>query len=357
MFTGMKSGWAVLVVAVIMVLIPASPLDRGVYGGNDGDEREIADGHPVAFDFSTNDGFTPENISLDDDAFHADMPLHTETWYFECMSGNFSIVFITTVLSQDGNRGAAMAGLYIYRDGHMEVMERMPSFSFSASDKMPLVQISGSTVIRGFMEGGHMIYNVSFEANGRGISLQFVNDTEGWQGAAGMGWWLAVPGFHVSGIMKIDGKQIIVDGTGYHDHNVFSLSTPAAERGYMDGKILRGRFSIVWGYLMHNILDADSFVILSEDGSYTAVSPDSTEMKFSSYTYDMGWIPTEVFISINDSKNGIFANLHITTLDFHHIRLPFLRYWRYHVRVEGEVITPSHREKIDETDIMERMIY
>lgn len=354
MFTIMKSGWAIITVVLITMLVPAELPGGGGYG--EGNE-DVKDGHLEIFDFSANDGFTPENISLGDDAFHPEMPLHAETWYFECMGGNYSIVFITTILSSDGNNGAAMAGLYIYRNGRMEVMERIPSFSFSASDKTPLIQISGSTVIHGFMEKGHIVYNVSFERNGNGISLQFINYTEGWQGEADMGWWLAVPGFHVSGIMKIDGNSLTVEGNGYHDHNAFSLSTPAAERGYMDGKILQGPVSIVWGYMMHNIRDADSFAILSKDGSYTAISPGNMEIKFSTYIYDHGIIPTEVFISINDSKNGIFADLHITAIDFHHIHLPFLRYWRYHVRIEGEIITPSHKEKIDEIGIMERMIY
>lgn len=109
---------------------------------------------------------------------------------------------------------------------------------------------------------------------------------------------------------------------------------------------------------MHSMRDADVFAILSENGSYIAISPGSMEIKFSSYIYDHSRkIPTEVFISINDDKNAIFAELHITSIDFHHIRLPFLRYWRYHVRVEGKIRTEEGDKDIDEIDIMEQMLY
>ena len=125
----------------------------------------------------------------------------------------------------------------------------------------------------------------------------------------------------------------------------------------MDGKILHGPVSIVWGYLMHSIWDAGTFAILSEDGRYMAVSLGSTKITFSSYVYNHGIIPTEVFVSINDSENGISARLHMTAVDFHHIRLPFLHYWRYHVKIEGEISTLSHNKKVDEIGIMERMLY
>lgn len=344
--------WVITAAVLMMILMPAVPPDDTGGGGADGMSK-ISDDSGVAAD----DGFVPGNITLGDDAFHSDMPLHAETWYFECMSSNYSIVFIITLLSSDGHRGAAMAGLYIYNDGHMDVMERIPSFSFSASDETPLVRISGNTVVEGRVDGGHLVYSVSFEMNGNGIDLQFINDTRGWKGEEGMGWWLAVPEMHVSGTMKIEKKSRSIEGKGYHDHNAFSLLTPVFERGYMDGKILQGSTSIVWGYLMHSVWDTDAFAILSENGGYTAISPGSVKITVSSYIYDHGMIPTGVFISINDSKNGIFAEMNVTALNFHHIRLPFLRYWRYHVRVEGKVATPFHKEKIDEVGIMERMLY
>jgi len=69
--------------------------------------------------------------------------LHAETWYFEGMFNNgYSMVFIITLFSSDGNTGIALEGLYIYREGHLEITERKSSFSFDASDEIPLVEIS-----------------------------------------------------------------------------------------------------------------------------------------------------------------------------------------------------------------------
>jgi hypothetical protein len=47
----------------------------------------------------------------------------------------------------------------------------------------------------------------------------------------------------------------------------------------------------------------------------------------------------------------------MTGTHFHHIRLPGLRYWRYHVKVEGQLIQPSGLLVIDEQGMMERMQY
>lgn len=343
-----------LALILMLTLLPAAPLEKAGkdLAGND------VQGYKCAV--PSGDGFTPENMSIGDDSFHSNLPLHAETWYFEgIFSNGYSMVFIITLLSSDGNAGIALEGLYIYSSGHLKIMERKLSFSFNASDEKPLIKISGSTVMEGFIDrSGNLFYNISFESGENGIELHFINQTEGWQGEMGAGWWLAVPGLHVTGKMKLNGDEISVEGKGYHDHNIFSLLTPLTERGYADGKIMHGTTSIVWGYIMHGMRNADVFAILSENGSYIAISPGSMEIKFSSYIYDHGRkIPTEVFISINDTKNAIFAELHVTSIGFHHIRLPFLRYWRYHVRTEGKIRIGECDEDIDEIDIMERMLY
>lgn len=350
MFKVMKK-FVGLALVLMIALLPAAPPEKD-FAENDVPrcKCEVASG----------DDFAPENMSIEDDAFHSKLPLHAETWYFEGIFNNgYSMVFIITLFSSDGNTGLALEGLYIYREGHLEITEKKSSFSFNASDEKPLIKISGSTVMEGAADrNGNLFYNISFEAGENGVELYFINQTRGWQGEMGAGWWLAVPELHVTGKMRLNGNEISVEGKGYHDHNIFSLLTPLTERGYLDGKILHGSISIVWGYIMHSIWDADAFAILSENGNYTVISPGSMKIKFSSYIYDHGRkIPTEVFISINDNKNAIFAELHITSIDFHIIRLPFIHYWRYHVRVEGKIRTEEGDKDIDEIDIMEQMLY
>lgn len=167
-----------LVLILMLTLLPVTPPEKA--------ERDLA-GSAVPGDkraVPSGDEFAPENMSMGDDAFHSNLPLHAETWYFEGMFNNgYSMVFIITLFSSDGNTGIALEGLYIYREGHLEITERKSSFSFDASDETPLVEISGSTVMEGFIDGnGNLFYNISFESGENGIELHFINRTRGWQG-------------------------------------------------------------------------------------------------------------------------------------------------------------------------------
>ncbi|MEA2054844.1 MAG: hypothetical protein U9O96_07070 [Candidatus Thermoplasmatota archaeon] len=351
-----KFAKTLLAIFSIALLIPFIPSDNNTEKKADTFGECMGNMHASLSD----EYFIPENMTLKDDSFHSDLPLHIETWYYEAIfNNNYSMIFIVTLFSSDGKSGTALAGLYIYKEGHMEVMERATAFSFYASNEGPFIKFFGDEVVNGYIDKyNRLSYDISFEKNENGIELQFINKTRGWKGEMGMGWWLAIPELHVTGKMKIGGKVTSVEGKGYHDHNIFSLFTPVVEWGYMDGKVTCDSFSLVWGDIMHNRRYSDIFAILSENGSYMAVLPESIEMRFYSYIYDHGRkIPTESFISIDDTKNSIFVELHMTTIDFHHIRLPFIHYWRYHVKVEGIIRTAFREEIVDEICIMERMLY
>lgn len=303
--------------------------------------------------------FTPEDITLEDDAFHV-FPIHVEDWYYEAFfNNNYSIVLIVTILS-NGAMGIALTGFYIYNNGHLEYTDRIVTLSpfFSVSEKKPLIKIFGEEIINGDIdEMGNLCYAISFEKDGYGLSLTFINETKGWKGKMGRGWWLAVPRGKVEGNLILGGEVVDVTGRGYHDHNIFLLSTPLLERGYIDGKLLDDSFSIVWGNIFHTRWHNDTFAIISNDGRYFSIPQEKIVLREDSYTYDHGrFIPTEVYFSFNISDE-IRGFLHMKAEDFHHIRLPFLRYWRYHVIVEGKVKIGKDEKEIKNRDMMELMTY
>ncbi|OYT62543.1 hypothetical protein B6U81_00655 [Thermoplasmatales archaeon ex4484_30] len=307
---------------------------------------------------ATDEFFTPENITLKDDAFHV-FPLHAETWYYECFFDNdYSMVFIVTVLS-NGRTGLALAGIYIYRNTHLEYSDRIfiPSPFFFASDKKPLIKIFGKEIINGDIDKeGNLYYNILFENNGYGISLTFINETRGWKGKMGRGWWLAVPKCKVRGTLVINDEKMEVEGIGYHDHNIFHLYTPLVERGYIDGKLL-AEPSIVWGEIFHTRWNSDAFAVISYKGKYISIPQKNITIKEDSYIYDHGrFIPTEVNFSFNVG-NEMEGFLHVKAEDFHHIRLPLLWYWRYHVRVEGKIKIGKDEIEVNKIEMMELMIY
>ncbi|KAA0001664.1 MAG: hypothetical protein FE048_05085 [Thermoplasmata archaeon] len=303
--------------------------------------------------------FTPENITLKDDAFHV-FPLHVETWYYEAFfNNNYSMVFITTVLS-NGKIGLTLTGFYIYRNGHLEYKDRVitPSPFFFVSTEKPLIKIFGKEIINGDIDvEGNLFYIISFKKNGYGISLTFINETKGWKGNMSRGWWLAVPQCKVMGNLIIKDEIIRVEGEGYHDHNIFPLFTPLVERGYIDGKLIQGSFSIVWGKIFHTRWHNDTFAVISKKGKYISIPQKDITIKEYSYIYDHGrFIPTKVNFSFNTS-NEMEGFLHMKAEDFHHIRLPFLWYWRYHVIVKGRVKIGKDEMEINKREMMELMIY
>ncbi len=303
--------------------------------------------------------FTPEDITLADDAFHV-FPLHVEDWYYEAFfNNNYSIVLIVTILS-NGAMGIALTGFYIYNNGHLEYTDRIVTLSpfFSVSEKKPLIKIFGEEIINGDSdEMENLCYAISFEKDGYGLSLTFINETKGWKGKMGRGWWLAVPRCKVEGNLILGGEVVDVTGKGYHDHNIFLLSTPLLERGYIDGKLLDDSFSIVWGNIFHTRWHNDTFAIMSKDGRYFSIPQEKIVLREDSYICDHGrFIPTEVYFSFNIT-NEIRGFLYMKAEDFHHIRLPFLWYWRYHVIVEGKVKIGKDEKEIKNRDMVELMIY
>lgn len=303
--------------------------------------------------------FIPEDITLEDDAFHV-FPLHVEDWYFEAFFyNNYSMVLIVTVLS-NGQLGMALTGFYLYHNGHLEYTDRVVALTplFSVSEHRPFIQMFGEDVIRGDIdEAGNLWYTLSFEKDGYGVSLIFVNETKGWKGQMSLGWWLAVPQCHVEGDLVLGGDVVAVNGMGYHDHNIFLLSAPLFERGYIDGKLLDESFSIVWGNMLHTRWRNSTFAVMSREGKYYSLPQKNISIREASYIRANGRrIPTEVSFSFHASDE-IHGFLHMTAVDFHHIRLPFLRYWRYHVLVEGTISIEGVEQNIKKWDMMELMMY
>jgi hypothetical protein len=303
--------------------------------------------------------FIPKDMTLGDDGFGADLPLHLETWYYEAIfSNNWSAVLIITVLAGGMcQQGLALVGLYCYNQGLLITAERTVTREFTVSVAGPECTINNHQIITAnTMANGLIRYQIAAQMNKCQLNIIMINQTRGWQGDMGKGWWLAVPRLAVEGILVVGEQEMAVTGTGYHDHNRFALVTPIMEYGYMDGKMSGHDFSLVWGYIMHSSCTASSFMIYSEDGAYRALYPPLLNIELDDYVYDHGQnIPTICRLQFSDNELTISMTMRGVT--FHHIRLPGLRYWRYHVDVKGYLDTPLHKITINEQGMMERMQY
>jgi len=289
-------------------------------------------------------------ISLQDDAFHSDLPLHIETWYFEALfNSNKSMVFMITVMKQE-QRGIMMTGVHLYDNGDLIYEGRHIWTSFNISNKFPFAATEKETIMEGYIKEGHLCYNISYHSP-FSFSLCFINTTQGWKATDGK--WLAVPNMIVYGILSFNGSRSVVHGKGYHDHNIFFLSNPFFRRGYMDGRVMMDNISLVWAKLMSNIFLQHNFVIVSTS-SFKLI--DNATIKCGNYELNHGRIiPTSFLIYASGENTSINITLHATSIHF--IRLPLLHYWRYHVHATGCIAIGGEERRVNTYDMMEYMLF
>ena len=282
----------------------------------------------------TNFGFS--DMSIEDDAFHDELPFHIETWYFEAFSSNQSIVFMITL----AGKMVAMVGIQFYENGIALYDEREIFTSFYASDNIPYMSIDGKEIMKGYLRNGKLCYNISFSSRNISLKLFFQNRTAGLKSDL----WLAIPNMAVKGNIFFNGKEYEIDGKGYHDHNIFYIWQPFLETGYIDGKIIAGNISLFWAKLMKKPLIQQNFAIYS-NSTYHVLS---VSIKCRDYKLNHGhFIPTTFFVN----GEGINVTMHVYAVHF--ISLPFIKYWRFHIHSKGEVMG----NKIETCDIAEYMLF
>ncbi|MBC7128105.1 MAG: hypothetical protein H5T45_00020 [Thermoplasmatales archaeon] len=281
-------------------------------------------------------------IELRDDAFHSSLPFHIETWYFEAIFENYSIVFMITILPDI----FAMIGEHFYFNGEKIYEERKIYKSFFISDEYPLLIVDSKTIMQGYIgSGGEICYNISYIGNNFGINFHFENKTKGWK--TGLpDFWLSLPNMRVEGEIFINNSLEHVKGKGYHDHNIFYLKS-IFSNGYFDGKLIEENFSIVWG----KIIGKEDFIIFSNESFFLI---DNISISMDEYIFDHGRIiPTSFYIYGKNSNVEI--SLNFKTKSIHYIKLPFINYWRYHVAVTGKVFIDGFEKEINSFEIMEYM--
>jgi len=311
--------------------------------------------------------YVPEDIDLEDAAFHRSYGrYHGEWWYFEGIFNNgFSIVLGVAICSK-GRRGFCLLGLQIYNNTEVGVRigKSIPMRKFEASEDFPFIELSGKQFIRldreRYNDTGEWVYNVSLEIEGQMANLQFLGITKGWKGEILKGWYGPVlPKATVNGTLILNGEQVNVSGLGYHEH-AWEIPVPIWEWGWYWGKIVSDSFSLLWIEMMQTRWNEQQRVaILSQDQlGYININPENIKFKAVEYTFNnRRIIPTKFILNVTDPDNSIYVNATMETIYIHHaIGLGISHYWRYLISVNGEISYGSSTEMIeDEIQIMELM--
>lgn len=153
-----------------------------------------------------------------------------EWWYFDASFEDGStlvIVFMTkSLLQRNDPLHPAVSITLTPSDGKPEVFfQYYPAEEFSAEKDICAVRIGPNQVC-----GDLKRYELHAEAGKLRADLVFTSRVPAWRPGTGMnyysenlerffGWLAAIPYGDVRGTLTLNGRQVAVSGTGYHDHN------------------------------------------------------------------------------------------------------------------------------------------
>jgi len=304
--------------------------------------------------------FSPEDIGLQDDAFHgADTPYFIEWWYFDAVfNNNYSIQASLHVFSVI-NQGFAYLTINLYKNNSLTLNEKKlyPLSNLYLSKDIPLILIDGAQFMMGHIDTitGDWIYDISFENGDILLDLHFVGCTEGWKGTTPAGWWgVILPRAEVNGKITVGNREIELEGVGYHDHNWDVTLSAALNFGWIWGKANSNNYTVTWSNILTTwFLDNPLIVVNEKNNSYVNVEPENINITVEDIRFKDGMLIPYAF-SIDVHNENVSLDVDIEVLETHYVSIMgMINYWRYHVNCKGLITVGSKTEVIDEKNVAE----
>jgi hypothetical protein len=224
----------------------------------------------------------PADFYLDkaDDSTHDTLsPVNYEWWYFDAaFDNNYSMASIWWDLSgtdkEDGTVKQRFIDFSVYDPAGEKTMVKIPfdnSAVFISNEKCD-VKMGDNRVF-----GEPPLYKLHFLADGLGGDLVFENLVQGYRTPPDgttyfsmnpliyMGWTIAQPRARVKGKLTVDGKEMIVNGTGYHDHNWGNIGIGELYDYWYWGRIFLPEHTLIYsaGQLGESMDHAPMSVVMS----------------------------------------------------------------------------------------------
>ncbi|MBU1942586.1 MAG: hypothetical protein KKE36_02810 [Actinobacteria bacterium] len=334
-----------------------------------------------------NVGLTPA-----DDARHRmRAPLSYEWWYFDAAfsDGHGVVAIIWPMNYSKPWRRQCTVQLSIYTpEGGCHKDYAFPARRlFSASYNTCDVTVGDS-----FMRGAWPRYEVRVASGGLEVDLEFEARTPGWKpGTAvnylpfplfkSMGWLVPLPVASVSGMLRYGGRELSVEGHGYHDHNWGEAPIFHMVDNWNWGHLVSGDLAVTWAdiTMYRGIGFERTYMLLVSHGDRLVYESPSLRVDYSDWRREPGYLhpyPATVSVSFGSRSEPVNGALTMSVqrvvetqdllqmvgipdllerLVHRFIAKPY--YFRWDSLVKGSVEMEGRRFDIDGRTIHEQMLF
>jgi len=283
-----------------------------------------------------------------------------ETWYYDAIFDNgYSIVTLINFVRTIGF-GIAITSLYIYKDGKLisSIRNQDSSKHFHGSVDKPLLSLKGIDILKGEIQpsSNNWLFHLLLGDKETGVELELLKDSKAWTGKTYLGNWIVIPKFKVNGTIFLNGEKINGKGDGYHDHNIYPIYAPFITRGYVFGKIRAGIADITWARVTKSKNNNETIVVINRDDTFFSIPPENIDFRTEKFTKDHRKIVPTIY-GLDVDYEDINIEVKIKSIDFHHLSIPTVNYWRHHVRNIGKIRVNKISKEINHLEIAEQLIF
>ncbi len=233
------------------------------------------------------------------DTLHIDMKKrgNSEWWYFDTRfnNGYMAVGFFRAKHERTGKTGVEIT----FYDPQGKKIQKIYNYKHSdliVSKEKADVKIGNNYIKANYTNESLPTYEIYLEEGQYGIHLVYKANVEGWMPGKGytefgmighFGWCVAIPRAQVEGTIKIDGKEIHVKGTGYHDHNWLNFNMVRVVEYWHWGRIFSEDFTIIYAYIKCN-KKLDNYpirVLMVAKGEKVILSTGEFELKENNFKY------------------------------------------------------------------------
>ncbi len=312
-----------------------------------------------------------EDATPKDDAFHGiNNKYCLEWWYFDVVFNGNHGIHIGLMVNSFMSWGFVREMINIYNNTNVEEKETRfrPLNQYEISEEVPEILHNYEKLMEfdydEYISSGNWNYTLTLEMEKIKVDLKFIGKSKPFKyETEGEGWTVAQPKAEVEGIITINGEELSIDGTGYHDHNWnFSVETGIKGKGWYWGKLASQNYSLTWSKIEKTRFADDTIsekigILSISDKDYIKI--DSKNITFAEYDYeyhDGRFIPTK--FKLHAIQDNLEINVSFTAVSIQRIGLKILplHYWRYFISITGNIKLGENIDYFeDDIQIMECM--